>query len=262
MVVGLRSVDEAVITSSIIRKATEDLLNHVNSDVIVAGAGPSGLVAAKYLAEAGLKSLVFERKFSFGGGIGGGGMQFHKVVIQSPAEKISEEVGCKLEPIEKNIFIVDTSDLIAKLASGAINAGAKIILGITVEDLVYRSDPNPRIVGVVVQWSPIILSGLHVDPMAFKSKAVIDCTGHDAEVLTIASRKIPELNIQVTGEKSMWASSGENLVVENTKEICDGLYAAGLAVSALHKTPRMGPIFGGMLLSGKKIAELIIEKLE
>jgi thiamine thiazole synthase len=35
-----------------------------------------------------------------------------------------------------------------------------------------------------------------------------------------------------------------------------------MAASAVSGTPRMGPIFGGMLLSGKKVADLIIEKLK
>jgi thiamine thiazole synthase len=35
-----------------------------------------------------------------------------------------------------------------------------------------------------------------------------------------------------------------------------------MAVAALHQTPRMGPIFGGMLLSGKRVADLIVEKLK
>ena len=29
----------------------------------------------------GLKTVVFERRLSFGGGIGGGGMLFHKIVV-------------------------------------------------------------------------------------------------------------------------------------------------------------------------------------
>ncbi|TDA37601.1 MAG: ribose 1,5-bisphosphate isomerase, partial [Candidatus Methanomethylicota archaeon] len=48
----------------------------------------------------------------------------------------------------------------------------------------------------------------------------------------------------------------------NTREIVPGLFAAGMAVAAIDKTPRMGPIFGGMLLSGEKVAQLVIEKIK
>ena len=51
--------------------------------------------------------------------------------------------------------------------------------------------------------------------------------------------------------------SAERLTVENTKRICPGVYVAGMSANAAFGGPRMGPIFGGMLLSGKKVADLI-----
>jgi thiazole biosynthesis enzyme len=256
----IKEVDESAISRAIIQKAAEDWISLTETDVIVAGAGPSGLTAARYLAKAGLKTVVFERKLSFGGGIGGGGMQFHKVVVQSPADKILRDIGCSLETLEDGVYVVDTAAMIAKLAAGAIDAGAKVIFGVFVNDLIYRDSPL-QINGAVVQWTSVKMSGLHVDPLAVKAKAVVDCTGHDAEVLVVASRKIPGLHITVRGEGSMWASRAEQLTVENTKEVSPGLFAAGMAVAALHQTPRMGPIFGGMLLSGAKVAKLVARKV-
>jgi len=60
----------------------------------------------------------------------------------------------------------------------------------------------------------------------------------------------------------MWSSRAEELTVKNTREVCPGLFVAGMAVANLDQTPRMGPIFGGMLLSGEKVAKLIVEKLK
>jgi len=147
----------------------------------------------------------------------------------------------------------------AKLAVGAINSGAKIINGIHIEDVVYRDNPL-RIEGVVTQWSSVIMSGLHVDPLFILSKAVVDATGHDAEVLQIVARKLPESKIVLTGEKSAYSELSEK-VVEFTGRVLPGLYVAGMAVAALYGLPRMGPIFSSMLLSGKRVAEIITNDL-
>ena len=260
MPLKIRDVEEEKITKAIIKKTMEDWLKIAETDAVVVGAGPSGLTAAMYMAKAGLRTVLFERRLSFGGGIGGGGMQFHKIAVESPAEKILEEVGCKMEAIEDGLFIVDAAEMIAKLASKAVDAGAKIVLGVSVDDVIYRDNPL-RITGVVIQWSSVMVAGFHVDPLSIKAKTVVDCTGHDAEVLSVVSKKIPELNVAVVGEKSMWATRAEHLTVEGTREVCSGLFAAGMAVAAIDGAPRMGPIFGGMLLSGAKVAYLVIGKL-
>ena len=59
----------------------------------------------------------------------------------------------------------------------------------------------------------------------------------------------------------MIAEVGEKTVVENTKEVYPGLFISGMGANAVYGAPRMGPIFGGMLLSGKKAAESILKKL-
>jgi len=66
---------------------------------------------------------------------------------------------------------------------------------------------------------------------------------------------------KMLGEKSMWADKAENKVLDNTKEICPGFYVCGMAANSVFGSPRMGPIFGGMLLSGRKAAEIIIKAL-
>jgi len=248
---------ETKITKHIIKEAARDWTEEISDvDVIIVGAGPAGMTAAKYLAEKGYKTVVFERRLSFGGGIGGGGMLFHKVVTDERARDILEDMGIKAKEVENGFYVVDSTELIAKLATSAIDAGAKIILGVHVEDVIYRENPL-RITGVAIQWSAVMLSGLHVDPIFVECKALVDATGHDAEVLRVAARKIPELEIKIPGEKSAYAELSEKIVVEKTGRIAPGLYAAGMAVAAVYGLPRMGPIFTGMLLSGKKVAEVI-----
>jgi thiamine thiazole synthase len=65
----------------------------------------------------------------------------------------------------------------------------------------------------------------------------------------------------IMGEKSMWAEVAEKRIMENTREVYPGLIVAGMAANAVCGTHRMGPIFGGMLLSGKRAAEVALERL-
>ena len=250
------------IMRSIVRNTMMDWLRLSSVDVVIVGAGPAGMTAAKYLAEKGFNTIVLERRLSFGGGIGGGGMLFHKIVIDESALPIIKDFGIKYQrDEEEDLYVIDAAELMAKLAAGAIDAGAKIITGVQVEDVIYRENPL-RIIGVVIQWTAVDLAGLHVDPLFIRSRAVVDATGHDTEVLKIVSRKLPESGIVLRGEKSAYSEVSEKIVVERTGIVLPGLYVAGMAVAALHGLPRMGPIFSSMLLSGKKVSEIITRDLE
>ena len=125
---------------------------------------------------------------------------------------------------------------------------------------------NNVVSGVVVNWTPVLREGLHVDPLNIMAKCVIDGTGHDSEICRTVARKngirLSTDTGDVIGERSLDVVAGEQEVVNGTKEIYPGLYVCGMAASAVSGTPRMGPIFGGMLMSGKKVADLIIGKLK
>ena len=60
----------------------------------------------------------------------------------------------------------------------------------------------------------------------------------------------------VPGERPMHAEIGEGALVGNTQEVYPGLVVAGMAANAVFASPRMGPIFGGMFLSGCRAAEV------
>jgi thiamine thiazole synthase len=64
------------------------------------------------------------------------------------------------------------------------------------------------------------------------------------------------------GEKSLSVDEGEKSTIENTKEVYPGLFVSGMAANGVFGSFRMGPIFGGMLLSGKRAAELIEKELK
>jgi Flavoprotein involved in thiazole biosynthesis len=68
---SIRRVTEEKITRYVVKHAMEDWIKLAEQDVVIVGAGPAGLTAARYLAKEGLKVTIFERRLSFGGGIGG-----------------------------------------------------------------------------------------------------------------------------------------------------------------------------------------------
>lgn len=256
-------LDETIISKAIIESYLKDLLNYVESDVIIGGAGPSGLCAGYYLAKKGIKAVLFESALKPGGGMPGGGIMFNKIVVQKQGLEILEEFGIRYKEYESHYYVADSLEATACLTDKALKQGLKIFNLIRIEDVVIKND---MVCGVVVNWTSVSMANLHIDPITFKSKAVIDATGHPCEIVHIIERKgggrLLTPSGKIEGEKSMWADVAESMTVKNTRAIYPGLYVCGMAANAVFGGPRMGPIFGGMLLSGKKVAEILIKKLK
>ena len=254
---------ENVITRAITSRFFEKFNDCLTLDVAIVGAGPSGLVAAKMLAKAGLKVAVFDRKLAPGGGTWGGGMLFNEAVVQTEALPIVEEFGIRTRAAdEEGYYTLDSVEMASGLIFGALQAGATIFNSISVEDIVFKDD---RVCGVVILWTSVEQLGWHVDPLTIMASAVVDGTGHPSEILKLASAKagvvLDTPTGNVLGEKPMWAESGEASTLAYTKRYYPGLYASGMSANNAGGGYRMGPIFGGMLLSGEKVAQLIIEDL-
>ena len=253
-------MDEITISRAITQSYFNEFLEYMDVDVAVVGAGPSGLAAAYYLALGGKKTAIFERRLSIGGGMWGGGMMFNRIVVQSEARPVLDEFGIRYQEFQPDYYVADSVEAVSTMCSKTVKSGAHIFNLITVEDVMIRE--NNRITGLVLNWSAVDMAKLHVDPLTIRSKYVIDATGHDAEVCNIVVRKIgPKLNTStggIEGEKPMWAEVAERKVMNHTGEVCPGLFVAGMSANAVYGLPRMGPIFGGMLLSGRKAADLII----
>ena len=256
------SIDDVRVTRIIFERFSNEFSKNIEVDVAIAGAGPAGLTAAKYLAAAGKKTIIFERKLSIGGGMWGGGMTFPVIVVQKESNHILKEVGVHMKNEGEGYFSADSIEVTTKLCSAAIDAGARIFNTISVEDVLLK---NKRVKGFVINWSAVEIAGLHVDPLSIRARYCIDATGHAAEICKIVRRKVGALNTpsgDLENERSMCADVGEKTVVENTKEVYPGLFVAGMGANAVYGAPRMGPIFGGMLLSGQKAANMIIQQLK
>jgi thiamine thiazole synthase len=257
-------MDEVIISRAIVESYMKDFMGAMEADVAVAGAGPAGLVTAYYLAKEGIKVIVFERQLRVGGGMPGGGMMFNRIILQEEGKRLLDKFGVSTKEYQKGYYVADSLEAISTICSKAIKAGAKIFNLISVEDVMIRE--GDRITGLVLNWSAVSWSKLHVDPLTVRCKVAVDATGHDAEVCRIVVSKIgPKLRTktgEVMGEKSMWAERGEKEILKNTREVYPGLVVAGMTANAVFGSPRMGAIFGGMLLSGKKAARVAKELLK
>ncbi len=255
-------LNEVIITQAIAERFWTKFRNSLEMDVAIVGGGPSGLVAGYYLAKAGKKVTLFERKLSVGGGMWGGGMMFNEIVVQESAVHILKEFGVRHLLYQNDYYTADSVETASSLVAQATKAGLTIFNCMTVEDVMMRED---RITGLVLNWSPVEMARLHVDPLAVGSKFVIDSTGHATEVVKVVFNKVPgKLKTpsgKIEGEKSMWADKAETLTLENTCEVYPGLFVAGMCANATFGGPRMGPIFGGMLLSGEKVAKELLKKM-
>jgi thiazole biosynthesis enzyme len=254
---------EQKISRSIVRGFAEKLEQSLSVDVAIVGAGPSGLVCACRLAARGLNVAIFERKLAPGGGIWGGAMLYNDIVVQANLAGMLDTFGIRYVAVEDDLLRLDSVETASALIYHAVHAGAKLFNTVTVEDVVYKED---RIGGVVINWTPVLMQGLHVDPLTVEARAVLDGTGHGA-LLTekVAVKAGIELNTPtggIVGEKPMWAERGEVETVENTREVYPGLFVSGMAANGVYGSARMGPIFGGMLLSGERAAERIVAALQ
>ena len=248
-----KAVGEAKVSRAIVSEFDRWFKDYIESDVIIVGGGPSGLVAAGDLAASGFKTLVIESNNYIGGGFWIGGFLMNTLTFRSPGEEILKEKGIPYKLVDDGLSIADGPHACSKLIASACEAGAKILNMTKFDDVVYRKN---RVEGAVINWSPIAALPRQitcVDPIALESKLVIDATGHDACVCkSLAKRN----KIKLSEFGPMDVDASEDLVVDKTGQIHPGLLVCGMAVSTAYGLPRMGPTFSGMLFSGRKVAEI------
>jgi thiamine thiazole synthase len=252
-------VSEKDVTRAIVGVFLEEFRNYAESDVIIIGAGPAGLMAGKEICSKGFKVLTIEQNNYLGGGFWIGGYLMNPVTIRAPAHKVLDELGIPYKEYTKNLYVTPGPHACSKLIASSCDAGVKFLNMTKLDDVVMRKD---RVAGVVVNWTPVSALPRQitcVDPIALEGKFVIDATGHEAVVVS----KLEERGlIKKGGMGAMWVEQSEDLIVDHTGEAYPGLIVCGMSVSETYGLPRMGPTFGAMLMSGKRAAEITLEKLK
>jgi len=216
-------------------------------------------MAGRELAKKKVKALIVERNNYLGGGFWIGGFLMNTITVRAPAQKVLDELKIPCREYTKGLFVTSGPHACSKLIASACDAGAEILNMAKFDDLVLKKE---RVSGAVINWTPVSALPREitcVDPIALESKIVIDATGHEAEVV----KKLEERGLFKTrGFGAMHVVESEDAVVEHTSEVYPGLIVCGMATSTVFGLPRMGPTFGAMLLSGRKAAEVALEKLK
>src|SRR6266481_5510584 len=162
---------ERDITRQIAREYYKEFDQLIESDVIIVGAGPSGLICAHDLAAMGFRTVIVEQSLALGGGFWSGGYLMNKATICEPANEILEEIGvpCKKITECEGMYMVDPPHATGALIAAAYRGGARIMNLTRVVDLILRRDGILE--GVVVNNTTAEMAGhdiLHVDPIALE----------------------------------------------------------------------------------------------
>ncbi|KAK6201113.1 Thi4 family-domain-containing protein [Scheffersomyces amazonensis] len=291
-------IRESTVSRAMTKRYFADLDKYTESDVVIVGAGSAGLSAAYILGKnrPDLKIAIIEASVSPGGGCWLGGQLFSAMVLRKPADVFLNEIGIEYDDEGDYVVVKHAALFMSTLLSKVLQfPNIKLFNATAVEDLITRRDESTgelRIAGVVTNWTLVALN--HdtqscMDPNTINCNVVLSTTGHDGPFGAFSAKRLEKLGkapkditqgfkpqaeqqqqpsaasadgFQLGGMRGLDMNKAEDAIVKGTREVVPGLVIAGMELSEVDGSNRMGPTFGAMALSGVKAAEAVLNAFE
>ncbi|CAM6030607.1 unnamed protein product [Sphagnum balticum] len=258
-------IKESIVAREMTRRYMTDMITHADTDVVIVGAGSAGLSCAYELSKnPNVKVAIIEQSVSPGGGAWLGGQLFSAMIVRKPAHRFLDEIGVAYDELEHYVVIkhaaLFTSTIMSKLLA---RPNVKLFNAVAAEDLIIKED---RVSGVVTNWALVSMNHNTqscMDPNVMEAKVVVSSCGHDGPFGATGVKRLKSIGMidKVPGMKCLDMNTAEDAIVRHTREVVPGMIVTGMEVAEIDGSPRMGPTFGAMMISGQKAAHLALKAL-
>ncbi|CAM6099166.1 unnamed protein product [Calypogeia fissa] len=258
-------IKESIVAREMTRRYMTDMITHADTDVVIIGAGSAGLCAAYEISKnPNVNVALVEQSVSPGGGAWLGGQLFSAMVVRKPAHRFLDELNVAYDELENYVVIrhaaLFTSTVMSKLLA---RPNVKLFNAVAAEDLIIKEG---RVGGVVTNWALVSLNHNTqscMDPNVMEAKVVISSCGHDGPFGATGVKRLKSLGLidKVPGMMALDMNAAEDAIVKNTRMVYPGMIVTGMEVAEVDGSPRMGPTFGAMMVSGQKAAHLALKAL-
>ncbi|KAE9456609.1 hypothetical protein C3L33_11612, partial [Rhododendron williamsianum] len=258
-------IKESIVSREMTRRYMTDMITYADTDVVIVGAGSAGLSCAYELSKnPSVQVAIIEQSVSPGGGAWLGGQLFSAMVVRKPAHLFLDELNIEYDEQDNYVVIkhaaLFTSTIMSKLLA---RPNVKLFNAVAAEDLIVKGG---RVGGVVTNWALVSMN--HdtqscMDPNVMEAKVVVSSCGHDGPFGATGVKRLRSIGMidSVPGMKALDMNAAEDAIVKLTREIVPGMIVTGMEVAEIDGSPRMGPTFGAMMISGQKAAHLALKSL-
>mmetsp|Transcript_68187 Transcript_68187/g.168473 ORF Transcript_68187/g.168473 Transcript_68187/m.168473 type:complete len:335 (-) Transcript_68187:156-1160(-) len=271
-------IRESTVNRAMTKRYFKDMDVYAESDVVIVGAGSAGLSCAYELSKIApdVKICIIEQSVSPGGGAWLGGQLFSAMVIRKPANLLLDELDLPYEDEGDYVVCKHAALVTSTLLSKVLRCeNVKLFNATAVEDLIIKDDPvsGRYCAGVVTNWTLVALN--HdtqscMDPNVIESKVIVSGCGHDGPFGAHTVKRLSKLGMvgqtpapgaEIPGMGALDMNSSEDKIVNHTREVAPGVILTGMELAEIDGSPRMGPTFGAMFVSGQKAAHLALAAL-